>query len=1670
MWSPKVFASVLFVAWVGCLESTVREDEAKEQVVVVLEVDHLPHGLPRAWQSLHDGQDLELVKSSASQHGFAKTVWAAKDPGGTVVAPRFAPSAAYQKEWCTYPLLKTQLPGQALHSPSDNRLSSVGRSEPNFNCSDWLQLVALEKEELLDRGKEKDMAKLPLQSQWLAALPVPRQHLRRSSVLPIVSSTRRRHKPTGRNCSCSSSSVWWPSQASMLCSSQSCHLPMPTCRGKEGCKRPRTSTTKLGLSSRLQSKRRWRQPDAWANLKRLWWRRGRPRSWLRKWLKLPRRLSRMLPSNSTRWRTSSEEEPVMSPMAMLTWGPDEERNSKPRNPKYLPTKLRFGTASKPRSLVLCSQLSRQAPRYLMLPSRSRPWLVDWQSSWKARPEPLHQWSPECPLSLPRDSLPRVQVVQPSPKLPQWMGSSLVLSPWALAEDREAGHSVALAALSMVKLCSLGSTDLEAYCCEETRQNPRGGGLGGFGYPSGTPQALGITEVCKPRRRAKTHRGGGFGVSGKTKAYTHVLFANVTSGSESVAGWVKDCQHDIICLAEVHHRGSKLQGFAKDLKATGRWIVATEANPSGRSDSGTTGGVAILPKESLEVSLPTRSEQKLGCWSSKNDTAFLNGVQLNLRKGVQILILSSYHLDEPSVEILAEVHKRTGGGTVPFILFGDYNLDRKVFEERFQPWLVGLRAATVGGGEATCSLGQRLELDFAIASTHIIHLIEFEKPIWAVPFGPHAAISMKISRIPSHASTWTLKQPKNLPPFNLEFASSAAGLDCWKDALEEAKADIGEGNWADQLDCSLAVTHRAAELWNLKAAGSGFVKQCQLHGKEAYLGRGQGLRWTKARLTDDRGGPLAFCRVDATGQRATRAAATFRQAISRLTRRPQAPSWQAALQALLFKENEMVELMWSLLGSEAGLTTFKATASFLAACYFAESDLQDEISDDSFGTAGKLALELWDLTLDKLNATASSQANSSWREFVLDAVAGSAKVAHAFVKADPSQAISLLSSEGLLGVGPKLAEEADIWAKEWGGRVGTEVTGDAYLAAKAALQEGIDDTTQFEWDRIDELLSPSNLKTTAATFPPKTSTGCDLAKLSWLSALPIYIWHELAIIARNIVRRARIPSQVKPVMLFLLGKKGGGYRTIGVINSFLRVVMRALGPMFRNFDEIHADPTDSATGGSGGAEYAAFTAAIADETDTCLGTTVVRVFWDLRKFFDSIQPGILAIDCHEGGLAPPLVALALEVHGAPRFLGLDGSFQGPTGDFSKSIVAGCTSSTTLCRQFVRIPPLAARQEEESVEDWRHIDDVCQRTVGVDPADVCTRSIRAGIAFAESAQGRGLTIASKSVVVSTAPRLAEYIAKEFREAGYDVGAAGSTEMLGVRTQLAGKRDLATARARWDKFKARVQRISMLSKVTKQAARLFTSHVSVATYGGGSIGSDPKQQRLLAQAGAKAAGKHGFQPCPTSVCALTFRTLPSVQPVVKLFTWWIRWYRELAQDATVIEKLSRAWARWRDEQRHLGQKERWKLVSGPTQALIAHMWDWGWVPAYPSWWVKPPEEAATIGLSAASDGLLVKQVTQAAELGVEACCSSQWQQRPRGGVALLRVPSVGCQDLHQAGHAQLLQSSQQCGCRWSSDRQQVLSCKDVPEMWWAGRGNVAAQILRVPWKSTCRGEAIP
>ena len=94
------------------------------------------------------------------------------------------------------------------------------------------------------------------------------------------------------------------------------------------------------------------------------------------------------------------------------------------------------------------------------------------------------------------------------------------------------------------------------------------------------------------------------------------------------------------------------------------------------------------------------------------------------------------------------------------------------------------------------------------------------------------------------------------------------------------------------------------------------------------------------------------------------------------------------------------------------------------------------------------------------------------------------------------------------------------------------------------------------------------------------------------------------------------------------------------------------------------------------------------------------------------------------------------------------------------------------------------------------------------DGAKRSLKAGLAFADTASRRGPAVADKSVMISNLPHVAQHLAQEYREAGYPVTAARSTEMLGVRSQPQPDGNLSTSRARWQKFRNRVDRISYLS----------------------------------------------------------------------------------------------------------------------------------------------------------------------------------------------------------------------------------------------------------------------
>ena len=85
---------------------------------------------------------------------------------------------------------------------------------------------------------------------------------------------------------------------------------------------------------------------------------------------------------------------------------------------------------------------------------------------------------------------------------------------------------------------------------------------------------------------------------------------------------------------------------------------------------------------------------------------------------------------------------------------------------------------------------------------------------------------------------------------------------------------------------------------------------------------------------------------------------------------------------------------------------------------------------------------------------------------------------------------------------------------------------------------------------------------------------------------------------------------------------------------------------------------------------------------------------------------------------------------------------------------------------------------------------------------------GSTFGFAVMALGLDISDKSVVVSNDPTASKFVANELRALGFPVSHSTSAERLGVRFQMGQFRDDCIANSRWARFKARMNRVSLLS----------------------------------------------------------------------------------------------------------------------------------------------------------------------------------------------------------------------------------------------------------------------
>ena len=105
--------------------------------------------------------------------------------------------------------------------------------------------------------------------------------------------------------------------------------------------------------------------------------------------------------------------------------------------------------------------------------------------------------------------------------------------------------------------------------------------------------------------------------------------------------------------------------------------------------------------------------------------------------------------------------------------------------------------------------------------------------------------------------------------------------------------------------------------------------------------------------------------------------------------------------------------------------------------------------------------------------------------------------------------------------------------------------------------------------------------------------------------------------RQPVATLSLPLQTLLNILCLLGKKFGGSRTIAVLPSFYRTLMKCMGSCIQEWDKSAAHFYDSAVAGSNYLR-AAFLRALRIENGTSANLSIAQLLWDMETIYDSVH--------------------------------------------------------------------------------------------------------------------------------------------------------------------------------------------------------------------------------------------------------------------------------------------------------------------------------------------------------------------------------------------------------------------------------------------------------------------
>ncbi len=208
-----------------------------------------------------------------------------------------------------------------------------------------------------------------------------------------------------------------------------------------------------------------------------------------------------------------------------------------------------------------------------------------------------------------------------------------------------------------------------------------------------------------------------------------------------------------------------------------------------------------------------------------------------------------------------------------------------------------------------------------------------------------------------------------------------------------------------------------------------------------------------------------------------------------------------------------------------------------------------------------------------------------------------------------------------------------------------------------------------------MVNPPLLRAAAKSF--RSNSSSDQLSTQLISELPDCILEEFCTVLLYILQEVSLPAGSFEVFLFLLPKKLGGFRTIGMFPTCYRILMKLISSEFRNWDGLNANQWDTAQKGVE-SEFELYKKQIIIEAAMEQGYDFLQFLFDFKKYYDHIVPSLLAEEATLADFPMVAFALGLQGHALPRRLTMNGHMSRRLIAFARSIVAGCTSSTSLAR--------------------------------------------------------------------------------------------------------------------------------------------------------------------------------------------------------------------------------------------------------------------------------------------------------------------------------------------------------------------------------------------------------